>query len=454
MKPPVLSSVVDQDLCIGCGICAALCPDSTLIMQFNRYGEYNPVSIKECTTNCGICLKICPFANGNPDEDMIGQQWFGGVPEIHHRPETGFYLETYVGYSNSKNHREHGSSGGMATWLLESLLEEGVVDAVIAVKHNPDPEKLFKFAIFETPGEVRSSSGSAYYPVEFSKVVGHILSNPGKYAVIALPCFVKALRLSQLKNKKLRDRIIIILGLTCGQLKNKQYTTYLAALAGLEERPVRVNFRGKDPEQPANNYFFTCVDRHLKEKRIYQKEGVSRVWRYRWFTPNACNYCDDVFAECADVTFMDAWLPEYSCDSRGTNFLIIRSLDILYFINKRLHSKQIYLNDIDIFQIIQSQRGVFLYKKIFLAYRLHHGKRQKKLVPKKRVMAKNSLNPLNRLKMNIISEMQNKSKQLIPIKYYSKTDILNNVKNMYWSRVLFDFIRFLEFPLYKYFKLN
>lgn len=33
--------------------------------------------------------------------------------------------------------------------------------------------------------------------------------------------------------------------------------------------------------------------------------------------PRACNYCDDVFAECADVTCMDAWLPEYSQDHRG-----------------------------------------------------------------------------------------------------------------------------------------
>ena len=36
----------------------------------------------------------------------------------------------------------------------------------------------------------------------------------------------------------------------------------------------------------------------------------------------SCLFCDDVFAELADATFMDAWLPEYAADRCGTNLVI------------------------------------------------------------------------------------------------------------------------------------
>ena len=43
------------------------------------------------------------------------------------------------------------------------------------------------------------------------------------------------------------------------------------------------------------------------------------LWHYQYFKHNACNFCDDVFGETADITFMDAWLPEYVRDYKGTS---------------------------------------------------------------------------------------------------------------------------------------
>jgi len=56
----VITNTVKHDLCIGCGLCAALCPQDILAMQWNRYGEYNPVEVSPCTTECGLCLKGLP----------------------------------------------------------------------------------------------------------------------------------------------------------------------------------------------------------------------------------------------------------------------------------------------------------------------------------------------------------------------------------------------------------
>ena len=409
MKSIVISDTVEHDLCIGCGVCAAVCPDKILEMRFNRFGEYNPFEIADCTKECGLCLKVCPFTDGTPDEDAIGQLLFGEVPDIQHRSETGYFLEAFVGHSQIDGHRERGSSGGMATWLLQTLLASKKVDAVVCVTSNPDPGKLFRFAVFATAEEVRAASGSAYYPVELSEVLVYIIEHPGRYAVIGLPCFVKAIRLAQLRNRNLRERIVVVLGLVCGQLKSKHYTAYLAALAGLESAPTQVHFRGKDPAQPAGNFYFSCRAQNGVERRLYWNSGVSEAWHNRWFTPMACNYCDDIFAEGADVTFMDAWLPEYSGDSRGTNLAIVRSPQIRDVMRAGCDSGALIGSDISIDEVISSQAGVIAKKRVDLVDRLYVAHRRRFQVPNKRVSMRPVGNPFRHWAIHRGEEMQQAS---------------------------------------------
>jgi len=82
MKSPIISYIVENNLCIGCGLCAATCPSHTLEMEWNRNGEYNPVEKITCEKECGLCLKICPFAEGNDNEDIIGKVLFGVSPRL------------------------------------------------------------------------------------------------------------------------------------------------------------------------------------------------------------------------------------------------------------------------------------------------------------------------------------------------------------------------------------
>jgi coenzyme F420-reducing hydrogenase beta subunit len=409
MKPTVLSSVVDHDLCIGCGVCAAMCPDNVLEMQFNRFGEYNPFSIGECTKECGICLKVCPFVGGNPDEDAIGQQLFGDVSGIQHRHETGYFLNSYVGYSNVDGHREYGSSGGIATWLLEALLTEGVVDHVICVVPTCDTEGLFAFRVFDTPEDVRTGAGSVYYPVEISAVIRQVLETPGRYAITGLPCFIKAVRLAQNRNKKLRDRVVVTVGLTCGQLKSRHFTDYIAALAGVRGKVMRVHYRGKSPDRPASNYHYTFTTADGEERRIFWNEGIAEAWTNRWFTPHACNYCDDIFAECADVTCMDAWLPEYSKDSRGTSLVLVRSPLVQKVITGGQGG---YLDPIPIERVLQSQAGVVEVKRQHMMYRIYLDQEKGSKVPEKRVTPKKPDNHFLRQEVFLKDQMQVASKDL------------------------------------------
>lgn len=371
-------------------------------MTWNSFGEYNASEVKPCTTDCGLCQKVCPFGVSKENESTIGERLYGAIPGIHHCSETGYYLATYVGHS--EKHRPTSASGGAVTCLLETLLSNDAVDHVICVAPTSDPEKLFEFKVFSTLNEVRTGAGSAYYPVEMSAAIREVLETPGRYAIVGLPCFIKAVRLAQKSSIKLRERIIVTIGLVCGQLKNKHFTDYIASLAGVREKVTGVHYRGKERDQPANNYHFTFTTDGSEKHRIFWDEGISEAWTNRWFTPEACNYCDDVFAECADITCMDAWLPEYSADYRGTSLMLVRSPLVQELIEQ---GHGINIKPISIERVMQSQAGVVAVKRHQLAYRLYLNERQGHTAPVKRVAPARPKNFFLRQEVALKERMRN-----------------------------------------------
>jgi len=411
MTPDVISTIVRNNLCIGCGVCAAICPESLLKIQFNRFGEYNPTRSKECSKDCGLCYKVCPFADENDNEDTIGRNLYERIEGISHRLETGYYLNSYVGYAPLT--RERGASGGMATWLLSTLLKKGIVDYVIAVVPDDNPDQLFRFAILDDTKSVLSSAGSAYYPVELSLVLQEIQNKSGRCAIIGLPCFIKAVRLAAQKNRNFREKIPVTLGIVCGQLKNRHFTGYIAERAGVRNDELKkVHYRGKSTDTPASNYFYTFTRKNGTTERIFWEDSISEIWMNRWFSLNACSYCDDIFAECADVTFMDAWLPEYSKESQGTNIVVVRSQMVQDVIDQGINDDELHLDPIFIERVLQSQKGVIDIKRRNLAYQLYLGHQQGFTMPKKRVAAAKIRNLFLRQRIFLRNQMQRVSREM------------------------------------------
>jgi coenzyme F420-reducing hydrogenase beta subunit len=380
----VLESVVSNNLCIGCGMCAGICP-------FNEFGEY--VSRKQggrCPDTCNVCLKVCPFSAQPENEDTLGTKLFANVPGIKHTPETGYYLENFVGYSTVHDHRANGASGGLATWILETLLNENLVDQVACVSPTKVTEKLFKFAICSSPEDIRKCSRSCYYPVEISEMIQHILSNEGRYAIVGLPCVCKAIRLAMQLNPKLQDRVKFVLGLTCGQTKSKFFAEYICALGGGDPKYLeQFTFRVKEPRRPASDFGMKFICQTGKnpprEGVVFWSEGIDQIWNHRYFTPNACNFCDDVFAELADICFMDAWLPEYFPNWRGHSIVLVRGNALVEVLEESINNGSLSAKKLNIREVVKSQLGVLHSKRGDISRRIRLSEKDGQITPKKRL---------------------------------------------------------------------
>ena len=203
------------------------------------------------------------------------------------------------------------------------------------------------------------------------------------------------------------------IALTCGQMKSKYYTEHLATLAGTVGASSRVHYRGKNQQKRASNYYFSSLDISNKSHKLYWSEGPNIIWTNRWYTPSACDYCDDVFGETADISVMDAWLTEYVTDARGTSLIITRHDKIDKIISEAIAKKNLGGEKIDIGKVIESQQGVLDVKRDKLSYRLHLAEEEGLRVPKKRVKPSSKLNFFVKKEIELKREMQRESKRLV-----------------------------------------
>jgi len=408
----VLESTVSTGFCCGCGICAGICPSQTLEMQWNKFGEYNPVKIKPCPNECGLCVKVCPFANGNDNEDVLGANLFQNFSGVQHRSETGYYLSSGVGAVADEERRMSSSSGGLATWFLEELLKKKVVDAVICVEHSDDGKRLFRFHAATTPEEIRASTGSVYYPVELSEMIRFIQTHPGRYAIIGLPCVLKGLRLAQERFSYLRERIVMLIGLACSNLKSSHFVEYAAYRSGLKEEIASCSFRYKSYALPRNFFKlrFKGVNGAETEKDWGGADQLWKMYLGRCCTLHSCDCCDDMHAECADVTFMDAWLREYSNEPRGTSLWIARSPLADRMLSQGIVDKKLDAESISIDKVILAQDSI-RWKRELLKYRLLLMKERGEICPEKRVKSgRGALTILERDQCRKALEIQRESR--------------------------------------------
>lgn len=362
------ADIVRSGLCIGCGSCAAAEPRAA--MRWDRFGQLKPHGPSEWFERRSEPFsKQCPFAPAAPNEDAIAQDRFPTAP--HQDGRLGRFQQAYVGAAKDP-FRAQGSSGGMVSWVAAQLLDSGAVDAVAHVEPSaPDGGALFRFRLSRNGQELSSGAKSRYYPIHLAEIIRTIRAKPGRYAIVGVPCFIKAIHLLRRSDPLMEQRITHTLGLFCGHMKSATFVQSFAWQLGTAMDDVQaVDYRIKDQGRPANWYraHLTLKDgSHRAQDWWHLADGD---WGAGFFQNSACNFCDDVVAETADVAFGDAWVEPYSSDGRGTNVVIARTPEMAAMLEQGVAQGQLELEPVDADFIVQTQAAGLRHRREGLAYRL------------------------------------------------------------------------------------
>jgi coenzyme F420 hydrogenase subunit beta len=263
-SPDLLKTVVAGGYCVGCGACAVV--SEKIRIEMTHLGTYQAVLAEGTTLSPDDNRKaaaVCGFSALAQNEDQIAGALYSAHATRH--PEVGYHIQTLTGHVAEGTFRADGSSGGMGTWIAAELLRLGHIDAVIHVQprsyaRNPG-SPLFEFTIAASADDLRSGAHSHYYPVTLAEVLGQIKKDPSRrYALIGIPCFIKAARLLAQRDESIARAVRFYLGLVCGHLKSSAFAMLLGWQAGIGPDQLHsIDFRHKIQGRSPRKYGFRAT---------------------------------------------------------------------------------------------------------------------------------------------------------------------------------------------------
>ncbi|MDO6810413.1 Coenzyme F420 hydrogenase/dehydrogenase, beta subunit C-terminal domain [Zobellia galactanivorans] len=372
-------------------------------MDWNDSGFLVPTLIGDCDEE-GSCISVCPFNPFPKDEVKTENEIAEGLFEedslTKFDKKIGKFRNTYAGFS--KEHRSTGSSGGLATYVSEQLMEGQIVDHVLNVQ---EQDGKFEYVICSEKEKLKSSSKTRYFPVTMETVFAQIRELDGKVAIVGIPCFIKGVRLAQEQDQVLAEKIVFTIGIICGGVKSKFFTEYLSQKAGVATPDIdRVDYRIKDINSTAGDYSFGSKAKNSPDFQTIKMRTVGDMWGTGLFKANACDFCDDVSAELADISLGDAWIRPYVNDGGGTNVIVTRSAIADRIIRDGIEKGKLVIDEIEQSEFVRSQKGSYTHRQDCLPYRIENS--GLKNIPPKREHKK-TLSP----EVKIIQRLRRKTRQ-------------------------------------------
>jgi len=351
--------------------------DPNIRIKLNEYGMYEETThLSEDQELHPNVEYVSPYLNEKVNESDISDLLYKNIEGIHYDESLGFYLSLIAGYVSEGDYRLQASSGGLGTWVFKELFERDLIDGVIHVKRNKDPESeiMFKYDISRSIEEIKEGAKTKYYPLELSEVLTLVKENPGRYAIIGIPSFIMAVRLLAQVEPIIKERILFTIGLICGHQKSSKFGEAIAWQAGIKPHDlISIDYRKKIPDVSAGNYGVELTGRINNEEVTFIKPMQGMVvadWGKGYFKQVSSDYTDDVMNETADITIGDAWLPQYTDDWKGNSIAIVRHPIIQNIIDEGLRDDKLKLDMMSVEQVFASQAAHFRHTRDELSYRL------------------------------------------------------------------------------------
>lgn len=291
IQSPRLKAIIDANLCVGCGLCAAVSRGAiTMAQSADHYlRPVQAAAIDETTDR--LIADVCPgYRLTQPLR-----------PEAVDHPLWGPIVAARTGYATDPQVRHRGASGGVLTALLTHLLESGAVDRVVQITASTSRPLENRTTTNHHAADIMLAAGSRYAP---SAPLEHIideLDQPGRFAVVGKPCDIAALRAYAQHDERVNEKVAVMLSFFCAGVPSFAGGQALAAaMRAPLDHIARFTFRGNGWPGRA-----TATLRDGSEKSTSYADSwgqiLSRHLQFR------CKICPDGSGGAADIVCADAW---------------------------------------------------------------------------------------------------------------------------------------------------
>ena len=314
-----LYAIVEQGLCIGCGLCQSVAGKDRVRVTKTLNGYLAPVVEGELDhETVDRIYAVCP---GTRVE---------GLPEQLVEADTiqdnvwGPWRRMVRAWAGDPAVRFEGSTGGVLTALGTYLLSSKRVDFILHVKTSSTEPSFGERALSFTEADVIEAAGSRYGPAAPLIDVDEVLDRNQPFAFIGKPCDISALRNYAKQDERVDELVKYWLTLVCGGYGTPQGTVAFYKRMGIDPDEVTgLRYRGRGCPGP------TRVETGGKAREFHYIDywGEDET---TWQLPFRCKICPDAIGEAADVAALDTWIGgsptrEGSVDDPGTNAIIART---------------------------------------------------------------------------------------------------------------------------------
>src|SRR3546814_18158580 len=119
----------------------------------------------------------------------------------------------------------------MTAWLLEKLLDAGLIDGVIHVgSADGGSVSLIRYAVSHSDADLRARRKSIYYSTEMSEALSSIAGDGKLYAFVGVPCLVQAISLLMRQDASFAEALWFPVWTVCGHRQRATVVEFLSCI--------------------------------------------------------------------------------------------------------------------------------------------------------------------------------------------------------------------------------
>jgi coenzyme F420 hydrogenase subunit beta len=313
-----INDIVAWRMCIGCGVCAYICPRQKISLWDFPHEGIRPVADTTDCGSCTECLQACPvvetdFASLPPgDTPAVGNAEF--------KRDWGQVLEIWEGHAADPDIRFQGSSGGILTALGAYCVEKGDMDGVLHIGAHPRDPLRNQGRLSRTKSELLAATGSRYSPAAAAARLDLVEKSERPCAVIGKPGDISAVRRAEGLRPALRSKIGLTMSFFCAETPATNGTHELLRKLGVTpERVTALRYRGLGWP---GHFAPVCAPGAEPVARMPYRESWAFLQRFR---PWSIHLWPDGSGELADITCGDPWYEEPDGTNPGFSIVAVRT---------------------------------------------------------------------------------------------------------------------------------